>query len=48
MFDPNKKFGIISDNSLLYGDITSSYPLSLPTDYYQKYIVSTLPTKESQ
>ena len=48
MFDPSKKFGIIQDNSLLYGDITSSYPLNLPTDYYQKYIISTLPTKESQ
>lgn len=48
MFDPNKKFGIIQDNSLLYGDITSSYPLNLPTDYYQKYIISTLPSKDSQ
>ena len=47
-FDPNKKFGIIQDDSLLYGDITTSYPLNLPADYYQKYIVGTLPTKDTQ
>ena len=39
VFDPAKKFGIIQDNSLIYGNVTSSYPLNLPTDYYQKYIV---------
>ena len=39
VFDPSKKFGIIQDNSLIYGNVTSSYPLNLPTDYYQKYIV---------
>jgi hypothetical protein len=47
IFDPNKKFGIIGSESLLYGDITSSYPLNLPTDYYQKYILSTLPSKDA-
>lgn len=45
-FDPNKKFGIIQDNSLIYDNVTSSYPLNLPTDYYQKYIQSTLPAKD--
>jgi hypothetical protein len=34
IFDPAKKFGIIQDNSLIYGNVTSSYPLNLPTDYY--------------
>jgi hypothetical protein len=48
IFDPSKKFGIIQDNSLIYGNVTSSYPLNLPTDYYQKYIVSNLPTKDAQ
>lgn len=48
VFDPSKKFGIIQDNSLIYGNVTSSYPLNLPTDYYQKYIVSNLPTKDVQ
>ena len=32
---------------LLYDNITTSYPLNLPTDYYQKYINTTMPTKES-
>ena len=38
LYDPTKKFGIIKDNSLIYDNVTSSYPLNLPTDYYQKYI----------
>lgn len=42
-YDPAKKFGIIQDNSLLYDNVTTSYPLNLPTDYYLKYIQSTLP-----
>ena len=42
-FDPTKKFGIIQDNSLIYDNVTSSYPLNLPTDYYLKYVQSTLP-----
>jgi molybdopterin converting factor small subunit len=27
--------------------VTSSYPLNLPTDYYLKYIQSTLPQKDA-
>jgi len=38
LYDPNKKFGEIQDDSLLYERVTSSYPLNLPTDYYHKYI----------
>jgi hypothetical protein len=34
LFDPNKKYGVIMDQALLYDNITSSYPLNLPTDYY--------------
>jgi hypothetical protein len=34
LYDPAKKFGIIQDNSLIYDNVTSSYPLNLPTDYY--------------
>lgn len=45
-YDPTKKFGIIQDNSLIYDNITTSYPLNLPTDYYQKYIQGTLPAKD--
>jgi hypothetical protein len=37
-FNPEKKFGIIESNSLIYDNVTTSYPLNLPTDYYQKYI----------
>jgi len=47
VFDPTKKFGIIQDNSLIYGNVTSSYPLNLPTDYYQKYILQNLPSKDA-
>jgi hypothetical protein len=45
-FDPNKKFGIIEDDSLLYDNITTSYPLNMPTDHYQKYISNNMPTKD--
>lgn len=31
---------------MIYENVTSSYPLNLPTDYYLKYIQSTLPTKD--
>jgi hypothetical protein len=37
-FNPEKKFGIIESNSLIYDNVTTSYPLNLPTDYYTKYI----------
>ena len=37
-FDPKKKFGLIEDDSLLYNNVTTSYPVNLPTDYYQRYI----------
>lgn len=47
LYDPQKKFGIIQDNSLIYENVTTSYPLNLPTDYYQKYIQSTLPGKDA-
>lgn len=33
-FNPEKKFGIIESNSLIYDNVTTSYPLNLPTDYY--------------
>lgn len=46
-YDPQKKFGMIQDNSLLYDNVTTSYPLNLPTDYYMKYIQSTLPAKDT-
>ena len=34
IFNPEKKFGIIEDNSLIYDNITTAYPVNLPTDYY--------------
>ena len=45
-FDPKKKFGIIEDGALIYDNVTTSYPLNLPTDYYQRYISQSMPTKE--
>lgn len=47
VFDP-KRFGVIEgQGELIYDKITSSYNLNLPTDYYQRYIQSALPKKES-
>jgi len=37
-FNPEKKFGVIESNSLLYDEITTSYPLNLPAEYYQRVI----------
>jgi len=34
IFNPEKKFGIIESNSLIYDNVTTSYPLNMPTDYY--------------
>ena len=47
-FDPKKKFGEIdAKGSLIYDNITSSYPLNLPPDHYRQYIMDNLPKKES-
>jgi hypothetical protein len=36
-FDPAKKFGQIEDgNQLVYDNVTTSYALNLPADYYLK------------
>ena len=45
-FNPIKKFGFIEDDYLVYDNATSSYPLNLPTDYYQRYVKSTVPSKK--
>jgi hypothetical protein len=47
-FDPKKKFGDIEKNNLIYDNVTTSYPLNLPIDYYQKYINSTVPKGDQQ
>lgn len=47
-FDPTKKFGNIeTEGTLIYDNITSSYPLNMPADHYQKYIAENVPQKES-
>lgn len=38
---------MLQENDLVYDEITSSYPLNLPTDYYARYLVGALPKKES-
>jgi len=45
-FNPIKKFGMIENDYLVYDKVTSSYPLNLPTDYYQRYIKTTIPSKK--
>ena len=47
-FNPIKKFGLIEDDYLVYDNVTSSYPLNLPTDYYQRYIKTTIPNKKDK
>lgn len=38
-FDPCAKFGTIeAESQLIYDNITTAYPLNLPTDYYLKSI----------
>lgn len=46
-YDPVKKFGVIeTEGTLLYDNITTSYPLNLPVDYYHKFVQNQIP-KES-
>ena len=48
-FDPDKKFGLLNDgNQLLYDEITTSYEVNLPPDYYLKYIQEALPNKDER
>jgi hypothetical protein len=36
-YEPKEKFGVIEgEGQLLYDDITTSYKLNLPVDYYHK------------
>ena len=45
-FDPERKFGVIEGESLIYDRITTSYPVNLPSDYYLKHIQKEQPKKE--
>ena len=46
-YDPDKRFGVIEDgNQLIYDNITTSYSLNLPPDYYLKYVQDHLPSKD--
>ena len=46
-FNPNKKFGVLENDYLVYDNVTSSYPLNLPVDYYQRYVKTTIPSKKN-
>ena len=38
-YDPDKRFGVIEDGTqLVYDNITTSYEMNLPPDYYLKYV----------
>lgn len=46
-FAPQKRFGTIeAEKSLIHDRITSSYPLNMPTEVYQKHVMDNLPKKE--
>lgn len=47
-FNPIKKFGLLENDYLVYDKVTSSYPLNLPTDYYQRYVKTTVPDKKDK
>ena len=48
-FDPLKKFGSIEDNNqLVYDNITSSYSLNLPPEYYLKMIQRSMPSLDTK
>lgn len=48
-YDPDKRFGVIEDgNQLVYDNITTSYALNLPPDYYLKYIQDAMPNKDQK
>lgn len=43
-YDPNKRFGVIDgEKALIYDNITTSYPVNLPPDYYKKHIENIIP-----
>lgn len=48
-YDPAKKFGVIqSEGALIYDNITTSYPLNLPTEYYHDAIKQSMPKNEEK
>ncbi|CAI2379134.1 unnamed protein product [Moneuplotes crassus] len=46
LYNPLKKFGVLEKDYLVYDNATTSYPLNLPVDYYQRYVKSTIPKKK--
>jgi len=38
---------MIENEALIYDNVTSSYPVNLPPEYYQRYIMENLPKKEA-
>lgn len=48
-YDPDKRFGVIEDGTqLVYDNITTSYELNLPPDYYLKYVQDNLPKDDAK
>lgn len=48
-YEPKEKFGVIEgEGQLLYDDITTSYKLNLPVDYYHKQMQATLLKKDDK
>jgi hypothetical protein len=46
-YDPVKKFGVLeTENDLMYDNITTSFGLNLPANYYLKAIRASLPPAE--
>ena len=48
-YDPDKRFGVIEDGTqLVYDNITTSYDLNLPPDYYLKYVQDNMPARDEK
>lgn len=47
-YNPNKRFGNINEDYLLYGRATSSYGANLPTEYYHEFVKDNVPKKEKK
>lgn len=45
-YNPSKRYGTIEkDNTLIYDNITTSYPVNLPPEYYNRAVQNSMPTE---
>jgi hypothetical protein len=50
-FNPSEKFGTINGDTskhLVYDNVTSSYPVDMPAEFYKNYVDKSLPNGENK